>query len=145
MFRGGHMRASLAEEEEEKRPRITSDRKLFSWIISYLGEYKLLVTFGLILVVLGALVDLISPIILSYIIDDVLKSDSVIITIDMLNLREITLYQKHWLLYLTLALLITTLVSALLNIARTITLFKIGYHTVKKIRTDSFAHLQSLS
>ncbi len=130
----GHQIRSALSEEEDKRTGVTSDWSLAKWIIGYLRDYKALVVIALILVVIGTLVNLVSPLLMKYLIDDVFKSTTLILE-----------DKNKLLLYLTLGLLVTTIITSVFNVLRIIVLYKIGYNTVKKIRTDTFAHLQSLS
>ncbi|MHA1220360.1 MAG: ABC transporter ATP-binding protein [Candidatus Heimdallarchaeota archaeon] len=131
----GHFSSLIEDEEKKQRPKIASDWTLAKWIIKYLfRDYQTLTIIGLILVGLGAIVSLASPKIMQLVIDGVLN-DTVATDPERLTL----------LLYLMLSLLGVAVVSASLTIFRTIILYKIGYNTVKKIRTDTFSHLQSLS
>ena len=130
----GHQIRSALSEEEDKRTGVTSDWSLAKWIIGYLRDYKALVVIALLLVVIGTLVNLVSPLLMKYLIDDVFKSTTLILE-----------DKNKLLLYLTLGLLVTAIITAVFNVLRIIVLYKIGYNTVKKIRTDTFAHLQSLS
>ncbi|NHJ41294.1 MAG: ABC transporter ATP-binding protein [Asgard group archaeon] len=133
--RGGHFDALVEDEEQKERPKIASDWTLAKWIIGFIfRDFKGLAILAIILVGLGAVIDLISPLILKFIIDDVLKNN-VSSQTDLLN---------H-LLLLTLLLFASTVVAAIVQIFRTIILYKMGYNTVKKIRTVTFSHLQNLS
>jgi ABC-type multidrug transport system fused ATPase/permease subunit len=133
--RSGHFSALIEDEEEKERKKIASDWTLAKWILGFtFREYKALAILALILVGLGSVVSLVSPLIISYIIDGVLKN-----TID----SEAVLLEN--LLILTLVLLASTIIQAIISIFRTIILYKVGYNTVKKIRTKTFSHLQNLS
>ncbi len=136
-FRGrsGHWDSLIEDEEQKQRPKIVSDWILAKWIIRYLfKDFKRLAITAIILVAFGSVLALASPKIIQWMVDGVL--DRYILTDDQ---------QYLYLLYLALMLLAVTLVTALIQIFRTILLYKVGYNTVKKIRTDTFAHLQSLS
>jgi ABC-type multidrug transport system fused ATPase/permease subunit len=133
--RSGHFGALIEDEEEKKRSKIASDWTLAKWILGFLfRDFRSLAIIALILVGLGAAVDLISPILISKIIDDVLKNTAASQTDRMDNL-----------LLFSLLLLATAVVTAIIQIFRTIILYKVGYNTVKKIRTETFSHLQNLS
>ncbi|MHA1743312.1 MAG: ABC transporter transmembrane domain-containing protein, partial [Candidatus Heimdallarchaeota archaeon] len=133
--RGGHFSALIEDDEEKKRLKVTSDWTLAKWILSFIfGEYKGLAIVALLLVAFSSVLDLVSPLIMKFIIDNVFK-----------NATSTIAELKRLLLILTLALLGTTILTAVVQIFRTILLYKIGYNTVKKIRTDTFRHMQSLS
>ncbi|NHJ04669.1 MAG: ABC transporter ATP-binding protein [Candidatus Heimdallarchaeota archaeon] len=132
--RSSHFQSLIEEDEKKERLKIASDATLAKWIIGYLKKYKLLVILAISLVVFGSIVDLVSPQILRFIIDDIL--DNTILLIDEKYVQ---------LLYFTLILLGVAIITAIISMLRTFILYKIGYHTVKKIRTDTFNHLQSLS
>ncbi len=133
--RGGHFDSLIEEEEQKERARVTSDKKLGKWILGYLKDYKGMVILAIILVVISAVISLIAPQILRYIIDGVLGDKYLLFAED----------RDKWLLILALSLLAVAIISSVIDIFRIFILYKIGYHTVKKIRTDSFNHLQSLS
>ena len=131
---GSHFSAIIEDEKEKERPKVASDWILAKWILSYLKDHKLIVSLAIFFVVLGSVVSLISPLITRYIIDNILDAE------------ELTNDEKlRSLLYLALILLGTAVVSLGINIGRTYTLYNIGFKTVKKIRDDTFNHLQSLS
>ena len=132
--RSGHFQSLIEEEDKKERKKVASDLTLAKWIIGYLKNHKLLVGIAITLIVFSAIIDLVSPQILRFIIDDIL--DNTILSVDEKNLQ---------LLYFTLILLAVAVVTAISNIIRTFILYKIGYTTVKKIRTDTFNHLQNLS
>lgn len=133
--RTGHFGALIEDEDQKERPKIASDWTLAKWIVGFLfRDFKGLAIVAMILVGLGAAVDLVSPLIISFIVDDVLK-----------NTTSSQAELLNQLLLLTLLLLATAAVTATLQIFRTIILYKIGYKTVKKIRTVTFSHLQNLS
>ena len=132
---GGHFDSLIEEDEKKERARETSDIKLAKWILSYLKDYKGMVAAALALVVLSSIISLVSPLIIRYIVDGVLGEDYLLFAED----------RNKWLLILTLSLLATAVISSIIDIFRIILLYKIGYNTVKKIRTDTFNHLQSLS
>jgi len=133
--RSGHFNALIEDEEEKKRLKVTSDWTLAKWILQFIfREYKGLAIIALVLVALGSVLDLVAPIVTKFIIDQVLK-----------NASSSSAERLHLLLILTLTLLGTTIITAIVQIFRTILLYKIGYNTVKKIRTDTFLHLQNLS
>ena len=70
--RGGHFDSLIEEEEQKERSRVTSDKILGKWILGYLKDYKGMVILAIILVVISAVISLIAPQILRYIIDGVL-------------------------------------------------------------------------
>ncbi|MFW9924785.1 MAG: ABC transporter ATP-binding protein, partial [Candidatus Thorarchaeota archaeon] len=131
---GGHFAALIEDEEKKERPKIVSDVTLAKWIIHYLRQYKALFITALVLVVLSSIISLIAPQILRFIIDDILNNTE----------NSIEDRQRLLLIY-GLILLAVAIVSAIIGVFRTIVLFNMGFKTVKKIRTDTFNHLQSLS
>ncbi|NPE06713.1 MAG: ABC transporter ATP-binding protein [Asgard group archaeon] len=133
--RSGHFGSLIEDEEKKERPKIASDWVLAKWILKYLfRDFKVLAIAALFLVTIGSVLALASPKIIQWLIDGVFDKN-------ILTNEEKFLH----LLYLTLMLLAVALITAVIQIFRTILLYKIGYNTVKKIRTDTFTHLQSLS
>ena len=133
--RSGHFGSLIEDEEKKERPKIASDWVLAKWILKYLfRDFKVLAIAALFLVTIGSVLALASPKIIQWLVDGVFDKN-------ILTNEEKILH----LLYLTLMLLAVALVTAVIQIFRTILLYKIGYNTVKKIRTDTFTHLQSLS
>ncbi len=134
--RSGHF-ASLTEDEEKKeRPKVASDWTLAKWIMKYLfKDFRSLAIITLVLVGLGSVLALASPKIMQVIIDDVFNTEFIKSIDERFNL----------LLIMTLILLSVAIITAVISIFRTVLLYKIGYNTVKKIRTDTFTHLQKLS
>ena len=136
-FRGGsgHFASLIEEDELKERTRETSDIKLGSWILGYLKEYKAMVIIAIFLVIASSLMGLVSPLIIRYIVDGVLGDEYLLFADD----------RDKWLVILAFSLLAVAVISSIIDIFRIFLLYKIGYHTVKKIRTDTFNHLQSLS
>lgn len=138
-FRGGggsgHFASLIEEDELKERTRETSDLKLGSWILGYLKEYKAMVVVAIFLVIASSLMGLVSPLIIRYIVDGVLGDEYLLFAND----------RDRWLIILALSLLAVAVINSVIDIFRIFLLYKIGYHTVKKIRTDTFNHLQSLS
>ncbi|MBN1328789.1 MAG: ABC transporter ATP-binding protein [Candidatus Heimdallarchaeota archaeon] len=133
---GGHFDSLIEEEEKKERPKIASDWTLAKWILGFMfREYKGQVIIALILVGLSSVISLVSPQIMRYLIDEVF---------DLANAFT-TEKRLLYLLLFTLSLLGVAIVTAILSIFRTILLNKIGYSVVKKIRTDTFNHLQKMS
>ncbi|MBD3189263.1 MAG: ATP-binding cassette domain-containing protein [Candidatus Heimdallarchaeota archaeon] len=130
---GGHFHALVEDEEMKERSRNISDRKLAKWVFSYLKDYKWLFIGAIVLVILSSLLSLISPQITKYLIDNAF-GDNPTVSGD-----------TQLLLYLCLVLLGVGIVTLIVEIFKTINLYKIGFHTVKKIRNDTFTHLQKLS
>jgi ABC-type multidrug transport system fused ATPase/permease subunit len=130
----GHFSSLIEEEEKKQRKKIASDWELAKWIISYLREAKIQVIGAIILILLGALIALVSPQIIKFIVDEILNNE-IRTTADKLNM----------LLWLSITLLMVAAVTAVVNYLRMYLLYDIGFRTVKKIRTDSFKHLQELS
>ena len=115
--RSGHFGALIEDEDEKKRKKIASDWTLAKWIVRFMfRDYKGLTIIVLILIGLGSIVDLISPLIIKFIIDNVLKNTT--------NSQEVLLFN---LLILVILLLATIVVQAIITIFRTIILYKIGY------------------
>ncbi|MEA2070256.1 MAG: ABC transporter ATP-binding protein [Asgard group archaeon] len=128
-----HMSA-LAEDEEKKQREIDiSDWKLFKWVVGYLGQYLGLTLLGLFLIILSSVVSLISPLVTRSIIDNALGDRP---TLDG---------DPRLLLYLTLLLLGVTLITALISYFRQYVLYKIGFQSIKTIRSDAFESLQDQS
>ncbi|HUT82308.1 MAG TPA: ABC transporter ATP-binding protein [Candidatus Bathyarchaeia archaeon] len=132
-YRGKYQ--ELAEDAEKgKQPRITSDLVLGKWVIGYLKEFKGLVIVAFILVIISTVIGLISPYISKRILDDALGENPIIINGDF-----------KLLLILCSILLGIIVLNALIDAFKSITLNKIGYKSVRKIRKDTFAKIQSLS
>ncbi|MHA1826337.1 MAG: hypothetical protein ACTSUA_06725, partial [Candidatus Heimdallarchaeota archaeon] len=73
--RGGHFSALIEDDEEKKRLKVTSDWTLAKWILSFIfGEYKGLAIVALLLVAFSSVLDLVSPLIMKFIIDNVFKN-----------------------------------------------------------------------
>ena len=133
--RSGHFASLVEDEEQKERPKIASDWVLAKWILKFLfRDFKGLAITALVLVGLGSVLALASPKIIQIIVDRIFDNASLAIA-----------DKFHLLLILTLVLLAVALVSAVVQVFRTILLYKVGYNTVKKIRTETFIHLQSLS
>ncbi|NHJ84769.1 MAG: ABC transporter ATP-binding protein [Asgard group archaeon] len=132
---GGHFDALIEDEEQKERPKVASDWVLAKWIINYMfREYKAQFLLAVLLVGLGSVLSLASPQIMRYLIDNVFDSTTLTSDEKLTNL-----------LLFTLTLLGVAIISAVVDIVRTILLYKIGYNVVKKIRTDTFSHMQNMS
>ncbi|NHJ47298.1 MAG: ABC transporter ATP-binding protein, partial [Asgard group archaeon] len=141
--RSGHFGALIEDEEEKSRPKVASDWTLAKWIIGFLfRDFRGLAILALFLVALGSAISLVSPILISRLVDDVLNKE-------ILALAEgdpiLTKQLLDKLLLLTLLMLGTAMISSIVQFFRTTILYKMGYKTVKKIRTVTFEHLQDLS
>ncbi|MBD3189613.1 MAG: ATP-binding cassette domain-containing protein [Candidatus Heimdallarchaeota archaeon] len=122
----------LADDKGRKK-RVASDWILAKWILGYLEDYKGLVFLAVVLILGSTGFGLISPYISKGIIDEGFGENPTV-TGD---------YQK--LVMYVLALLGITIALALINLFKSITLYKIGFNSVRKIRKDTFSKLQSLS
>nr|NHJ87985.1 hypothetical protein [Asgard group archaeon] len=108
---GGHFASLIEEEEQKERPKIASDWTLAKWIIGFMfREFKGLVVIALVLVGLSSVINLVSPLIMRYLIDDVFDLTNAFTTEKRLT----------YLLFLTLSLLGVALITAVLSIFRTI-------------------------
>lgn len=133
--RSGHFNSLIEDEEQKKRPKIASDWVLAKWILKFLfRDFKGLAITALVLVGFGSVLALASPKIIQILVDRVFDNASLAIA-----------DKYQFLLILTLVLLAVALITAVVQFFRTILFAKVGYNTVKKIRTQTFNHLQGLS
>ena len=133
--RSGHFNSLIEEEEKKERPKIASDWVLAKWILKFLfRDFKGLAITALALVGLGSVLALASPKIIQILVDRVFDNASLAIA-----------DKYQFLLVLTIVLLAVALITAVVQFFRTILFAKVGYNTVKKIRTQTFIHLQGLS
>ena len=133
--RSGHFNSLIEEEEQKERPKIASDWVLAKWILKFLfRDFKGLAITALVLVGFGSVFALASPKIIQILVDRVFDNASLVIA-----------DKYQFLLILTLVLLAVALITAVIQFFRTILFAKVGYNTVKKIRTQTFIHLQGQS
>ncbi|NPE08923.1 MAG: ABC transporter ATP-binding protein [Asgard group archaeon] len=119
-------------EEKDKKEKV-SDLKLIRWSFSYLKEHKLLVFVTILFIITSSVVALASPQLIRYIIDDAFG-------VNPTSVGDSTL-----LLYLTLGLLSVTILTAVIQIFKTIGLNNLGLRAIRDIRDDAFGKLQSFS
>jgi len=124
----------LAEEEErEKQPRVTSDIVLAKWVLSYLKDNIALVILAIVFIALSTGLGMVSPYISGAIIDQGFGEDPVVDG----NYQKLLLY--------CLILFAIALSLGIINLIKNFILYKMGYSSIKRIRSDTFRKLQSLS
>ncbi|MHA1365595.1 MAG: ABC transporter ATP-binding protein [Candidatus Heimdallarchaeota archaeon] len=124
----------LAEESDEgKTKRVTSDLVLAKWILGFLKEFKGLVIIAIVLIFASTGFGLISPYLSKGIIDEGFGKDPTITG----NYEKLLLY--------VLALLGLTIILAGINLFKSVTLYKIGFNSVRAIRKKTFSKLQYIS
>ncbi|NHJ87772.1 MAG: ABC transporter ATP-binding protein, partial [Asgard group archaeon] len=131
--RRGKYQKPTKDTTKEKQKRTISDIVLGKWVIGYFKDELKLVILVIILLVISSCIGLVTPYISSKIIDKGLGDDPV-------NTGNALL-----LLYYCLGMAGIVIMNAFLDIFKNIILYKIGFKSVRKIRRDTFAKVQSLS
>ncbi len=124
---------AIKEPKSEESSRVTSDITLLKWVLGYMKENTGFVVLAIMLIAFSTGLGMVSPYISGAIIDQGF-GENPIVDGD---------YQK--LLYYCLILFGIALSLALINLAKNFIYYKIGYYSVKKIRSATFAKLQNLS
>lgn len=130
----GHKIAAFDEEESE---RTMSDRVLLSRLVSYVLVYKRRFVVCLVLVILATITTLVMPFLWKIAIDDYIVPFS--------EKKIAATVAMNGLLWISIAYLIITLSSYVVNVFRGYLLNWIGHNIMRDLRNQMFAHLQRMS
>ncbi|MHA1818290.1 MAG: ABC transporter ATP-binding protein [Candidatus Heimdallarchaeota archaeon] len=124
----------LAEEaEREEHSRVTSDLVLGKWVIGYLKGDIGLVILAFIFIAISTGLGMVSPYISGAIIDQGFGENPIVDG----NYQKLLMY---CLILFGIAVSLTVI-----NLLKNFILYRIGYSSVKRIRSETFAKLQGLS